>query len=504
MRHAVYLTLLLLALGCEGRLIDPDLPGTTQPPTTNAALAIRLGGTSSEQVADLVTDPAGDLYVTGTFTGATDFDPGPGITALNSLGGSDGFLARYSAAGALVWVARIGGSSADVPTALARDAAGNLYVGGGFSGSSDFDPGAAVQGLISVGGEDGFVAKYSPAGELLWARRFGGLESDEVADVAVDAAGVYATGVFSGQANLSPSGGPTIQSDGSARDGFVLALDPTGVTRWARPLGGPQDDAARALGLTLAGNVVVAGVFRGSADFARNGTPVRLLSQGGADLFVATYSALGVLQWTRGIGGLDEATLPAGGLSLDTQDGAALLGSFAGSVDFDPGAGSAVRNSVGASDLFLARYDAAGNFSAVLTLNGTGSIQGVRVLVDPDGSVLLTGAWSGAIDFDPGAGSQILGSLGQGGATDAFVARYAPAGGLLWVTRFAESTSLPDRANSGTALAVDPSGNVLVGGRFFGTPDFDPGSSALRLTSLGEADVFLVKLTAAGTLATTP
>ena len=116
----------------------------------------------------------------------------------------------------------------------------------------------------------------------------------------------------------------------------------------------------------------------------------------------------------------------------------------------------------------------------------------------------MTGDFSGSLDFDPGTGLTSLASLGQAGATDVFVARYLQTGEFVWVTRFGEATTVGDRSNSGTALARDPAGNVVVAGRFFGAPDFDPGSSALTLISLGEADGFLVKLTAGGALATTP
>jgi hypothetical protein len=270
------------------------------------------------------------------------------------------------------------------------------------------------------------------------------------------------------------------------------------------PVGGPQDDAVLALAVTSTGTLTAAGTFLGSADFARNTAPIRLAAQGSSDIFLASYTGAGFLQWVRDIGGTNEDGIPPGGLAVDGLGGAALLGHFSGSADFDPGAGIATRSSVGASDLFLARYDSNGNFASVVTVGGTGSVLGVRPLTDADGSVLLTGSFSGAIDFDPGAGTLSLSSLGQAGATDAFVARYSASGAVQWVTRFGEVTSVADRSNSGAGLALDGSGNVIVAGRFFGSPDFDPSGSALVLVSVGEADGFVVKLTPDGRLATTP
>lgn len=505
MRHSIPLACALLVLGCEGELIDPKFPGGNQPPTTNAAFAFGFGGSGSELIADIVMDPTGAVYAAGTFTGAADFEPGSGVTALPSLGAADGFLAKYSAAGSLVWVSQVSGIGDETVTALARDAGGNLYLGGGFSGSTDFDPSTGLQVLTSLAGQDGYVAKYSPTGSLLWARRFGGPGTDEVNDLAVDAAGnVYAGGVFSGQADALPIAGPAIVSAGGA-DGFVLSLDVGGAVRWALPVGGVQEDAVSAIVATSGGILTIAGSFRGSADFARNsGIPFQLPAQGGADVFLASYSPLGELQWAKGIGGVNEESVPPGGLALDGQNGTALLGAFSGNADFDPGPGLVSKASLSAADLFLARYDASGGFSSVVTLGGPGTITGVRALADQDGSVLLTGWFTGSLDFDPGSGVTSRSSLGQAGATDAFVARYGPGGEFAWITRFGEVTSVGDRSNSGTALALDATGNVVVAGRFFGAPDFDPGSSALVLLSVGAADGFLVKLTAAGALATTP
>ena len=120
--------LLLLAGACKGHLIDDQNPGQNNPPgTTTPALAVRLGGTGFDQVVDIAADPDGSVYVTGTFSGSVDFDPGTGLTVLTSIGLADIFLAKYTAAGALVWADRLGGTAADTVTSLARDASGNLY-----------------------------------------------------------------------------------------------------------------------------------------------------------------------------------------------------------------------------------------------------------------------------------------------------------------------------------------------------------------------------------------
>jgi hypothetical protein len=506
MRHPVSfcsLALGLFSLACEGRLIEPRFPGQGNPPGTPPVLALRLGAEGADQISAVVVDPAGNAYVTGTFSASVDFDPGTALNVLTSLGGTDVFLAKYSPNGALIWVDRVGGTGAEIVNSLVRDGAGNLYLAGGFEGNVDFDPGPGLQVLNSSGATDGYVAKFTGDGTIQWARRFGGPAADEVRDLGVDGAGnVYAAGVFLTQADAAPLVGSVILSDGAAADGFLVSFDGSGGLRWAMPMGGSEDDAVTAVGVSSGGTVTVAGVFRGTADFARNAVSVQLTSFGGADVFLASYTSAGALNWAHNIGGPNDEAVAPGGVALDAAGGAALLGTFSGSVDFDPSAAIAARTSVGTRDLFLARYGSSGAFASVFSLGGlSGTASAARVIIGPGDAPLITGSFSGSLDFEPGTGTEALTSLGTGGATDAFVAEYSSLGGLVWVRRFGELTSAPGNLNAGTSVTVDAAGNVLAAGRFFGSPDFDPGSGSFRMASLGDADGFLVKLTSTGTLA---
>ncbi len=497
--------LLLLAGGCKGHQIDGDLPGQNNPPgTTTPALGLRLGGTGFDQVVDLAPDPDGSVYVTGTLTGSVDFDPGTGVSVLTSIGLADIFLAKYSASGALIWANRIGGTAQDDVASLARDASGNLYVAGGFEGAADFDPGAATLFLTSVGGTDGFVAKFAGTGGLIWARRFGGTALDQVIDVAVDPAGnVYAAGEFQGEADLLPASGGQIVSNGNAPDGFLLSFDPSGAARWAYPIGGVQSDRAAAVVVTSDGSIAVGGVIRGIADFRSGSITLQLTSAGPTDAFLAGYTAAGTLRWVRAMTGTSDEDVQTGGLAADLAGGAVVSGSFSGTTTFGAGSSSVTRTSLGPSDWYVAAFDVSGTLQSVFAVGGTGPDIAPRITVDEGGNVLATGGFRGPVDFDPGAGSRILTSLATAGS-DAFAARYTSAGALLWANSFGEATAGPDRLTSGTAIVSGGQGTALVGGRFFGSPNFGTAAAPFAVTSLGDADGFLVKLNASGALAANP
>src|SRR5579871_1167393 len=88
----------------------------------------------------------------------------------------------------------------------------------------------------------------------------------------------------------------------------------------------------------------------------------------------------------------------------------------------------------------------------------------------PDGSVLLAGSFEGTIDLGGGP-------LRSAGGDDVFVARLDASGKHLWSKRFGDA-----HAQHGRAVALDPSGNVVLAGDAQGTLDFPPPVGPSRKT----------------------
>jgi hypothetical protein len=141
--------------------------------------------------------------------------------------------------------------------------------------------------------------------------------------------------------------------------------------------------------------------------------------------------------------------------------------------------GGGVLNSLGNGEIFVAMYSGAdGSHRWSRRAGGTGLDQGWSVAADGD-SVVVTGLFSGAVDF---GGGDIWGS----GISDVFVAKYSQSDGShLWSKRFG---SLADDEGHGVSLSSN--GEVVLTGHFRGTADFDGD----MLTSEGSLDVFLTKL----------
>lgn len=108
-------------------------------------------------------DAAGNVYITGSFFGTTDFDPYGGVTNLTSASVSeDVFIAKYASSNALQWAFSIGGANYDYGKAITVDGLENVFVSGSYdSNVFDCDPGAGTSNVTNAGMNDIFFARYS-------------------------------------------------------------------------------------------------------------------------------------------------------------------------------------------------------------------------------------------------------------------------------------------------------------------------------------------------------
>ena len=101
------------------------------------------------------------------------------------------------------------------------------------------------------------------------------------------------------------------------------------------------------------------------------------------------------------------------GIAVGGADNVLVTGFFQGTVDFGGGALS----SAGNSDVFLAKYDAAGAHLWSQRFGDTGVDVGRAIAVDGAGNVLVTGILRGTVDFGGGP-------LTSAGLSDIFVAKF--------------------------------------------------------------------------------
>ncbi len=221
-----------------------------------------VGGIGNDNGFSLVLDNTANIYAVMTFSGSGDFDPGAGVYNLTSVGALDAAILKLDANGDFVWAISFGGSGADDARSIVIDKNGDLIVSGKFTGTTDFDPSAGIFEVISAGSADVFVGKYSPFGNLIWAKGIGGTGLDQTNAVVSDALGnVYVSGFFPGTIDLDP--GPSVYPVISAgsNDMFLVKLDEVGNFIWGKSWGGPQGDQIWATEMDKQGNILISGTY---------------------------------------------------------------------------------------------------------------------------------------------------------------------------------------------------------------------------------------------------
>jgi PKD repeat protein len=156
---------------------------------------------------DIKIDHAGDILITGFFTGTCDFDPTISLNNMTSLGFGDGFVAKYNSSGLLLWCKQFQGSGNDTPNSLDVDTALNIYITGHFDETSDFDPSSAVHNITAASMEDSYVVSLNSAGDFIWAIQFestNAIYSNSIC-TKMDASKIVIAGSYIGTADLDPS-----------------------------------------------------------------------------------------------------------------------------------------------------------------------------------------------------------------------------------------------------------------------------------------------------------
>lgn len=395
---------------------------------------------------------------------------------------------------AFEWAYGLGGNfnAQDRAGTIYTDIDNNVYVTGSILGPADFDPSPTDTTSLGTAFFDAFISKMDAAGDLVWAKTFGGTNADVGNGISADNNGnVYVTGQFYNSGDFDPGTGTVNLSSNGQFDMFICKFDINGDLEWAKSIGGSLFDRGTAIVADDAGNVYVTGSFWGTVDFDPGAGTTNLTSTANQDLFLMKLDVNGNLLWANNFGALGNNE--GSSLKLDSDGNILLSGFFSGATDFNPGAGSAILNgnANGSQDGFVAKYDEDGNYLWAEKISSSGIDQAVSLSLDTADNVYIAGTFETTATLEQGAGTVDLVSNGD---RDIFVAKFNKDGELTWAKSMGNNGD--DR---GEGISVDVYGNCFVTGRFAGTVDIDPGLGSTQLVSNGAFyDAFIAKLDANG------
>lgn len=238
-------------------------------------------------------------------------------------------------------------------------------------------------------------------------------------------------------------------------------------------------------------NIINVGNFSGSGDFDPGAGTLTLTSAGGDDIVVSKRSSSNVLAWAFSIGSTGAENVYD--VAVDASNNIIVVGTFNGTVDFDPSPSSSVFLSATGTESFIAKYNSSGAYVWAVKL-GSPIIYGITT--DASSNIYCTGSFTGTVDFNPDIS---INNLTSAGSSDVFVLKLNASNAYQFAFNVGGIYN-----DIGRDIALDANGNIYITGSFIGTSnvDFDPSVGTLYLTggSTTYTDVFVAKYSSTGTV----
>ena len=346
---------------------------------------------------------------------------------------------------------------------------GNVIISGSFNGNNSF-PGGPT--LTNLGGQDFFIAKYSPQGSLIWAKGFGSINNESCTASMVDGRNdLIIAGTFTGTLDF----GGTFITSAETTSMYLAKYSTTGegpVLQWVKQWGGAQN--CYGVSIDSSYNIFITGGFGfygSSVNFGGGWLPFSGGS-GGYNVYVAKLDSSGNHMWSHGYGGAGNNV----GFAIRTsyQNDPVIVGQFESNASF----GGTVLTNKGDKDIFIAKYNGTnGNHMWSKGIGGKQSDVANGVSVDITGDVAVTGSFQGTVDFGDGLVTTFSNYA-------AFLVVYDEQGKYKW-TRLIQ----PIYGGQGSSVTYDYNGSITVVGSATGLADYGNGT----YVGGGTANCFIAK-----------
>jgi uncharacterized protein (TIGR03437 family) len=462
--------------------------------------ATYFGGNSNDTLTAIVSDTAGNVYVTGQ-TQSANFPPDllPGESAQS---GTDVMLTKFDSTGKTVLFSAILGSSGnDSARNVAVDTSGNVYLVGQ-AGGPNFPVMNAYQPTAG-NPPNGFVAKLTSSGRLVFSTYLGGKVSPPLGAGTTDTSTAIQTVVPDNQGNVWVSGwtmatdfpstlGP-VPDPAHYRYPFVTGFNTNGGLIQSMTFSYGYNDTAlvTAIALDTAGNIVIAGSTSGGLQ-STAGVVQPGFAGGGADVFIAKVNPAGtsanyVTAFTYlGGGGLDEADAVA----LDAAGNIYVAGTTT-STDFPVTAGALQGKLPGASGSFLAKLNS--TLTQIQFATYLGGVNGSEVTprdvrLDASGNIFIAG-YTDFADLTPASLGSNAGAVqpSYAGNIDGFAMELNSTAQAVYFTYFGGSA-----ADYIFGMTLDAAGNLYAAG-ITSSPNL-PVSNAWQPALATAPDGFFLRL----------
>lgn len=270
-------------------------------------------------------------------------------------------------------------------------------------------------------------------------------------------------------------------------DLFLVKLNSSGNVIWATSAGGSAMDVINGIAVDSVGNSFITGSYASSIITFGNTV---LAGTNTDDIFIAKYAPSGNVIWARS--GIGNSSYDWGnGVAFDGVGNCYVIGSFTSqNIVFDNYT-LLNSNTDKSADVFIVKYDFAGNFAWAKKWGGLDSDFGQKVDVSKDGKSYITGSYaSNLINF----GSFTLVNKNQG-LNDIYIAKLDLSGNAVWAV--SGKGSLSDESYD---ISLDEYENIFIVGSFVSDSLSIGHSKLVNSGSNNTADIFIAKFNSQGNL----
>lgn len=360
------------------------------------------------------TMPDNSVLLTGRAAAEIDLDPG--LTEdIHSFTTDYGiFLISLDTNGLYEWGIHWNAESAGF-YAIDTDSAGNIYLGGYFYGTVDFDPGTGVEEYTSLGDMDAFLIKLDSGGVFQWARRWGADDRDYMQKIFCDPAGsVFVQGNSQSEViDLNPGVGTDEHTPQNAdyNSAFLIRLDSDGNYVWGFPWEYDYSHKLTGLALDSNGDIYLVGYYTLGIDLDLNG---------GSEFFTPKYNNYNAymfkilsdssFSWAGVWGPEDQSNRDyARAVHCDSSDNVLVVGLSYEYTDLDPGPGEFILDEDDSYLLYVSRFNTSGDFIDADFVATEEDIYTSRAEFNQNSDIYLTGRiYYSAFDLNPGDGMDFV------------------------------------------------------------------------------------------------
>lgn len=329
------------------------------------------------------------------------------------------------------------------------------------------------------------ILNPSPA----WARTWGGLSNDHGVKVSIDSKGnSYVVGDFSGSVDFDPSMEAEYKTSNGPSDVFLVKYNPFGKFLWVVTWGNSSSDGESGLGISIdqSDNIYISGVFHGQIDLDPGDSSDLHISKGNFDSYLSKFDSNGNYLWGLSWGGAGYEF--AYSVATDQNNGVFVAGWLNGTADLNPGPGTDIHKD---NCAYLMKLTSDGEFLWAKSWGDLTYIQPlIDIATDYDGNCYVSGAYQGAVDFDP---SNWIDQWFSFGGADSYLSKFDGDGNFCWARAWGGTGT-----DLGYEIDTDKLGNIYLTGFFQDTVDFDPGSGNELHTAAGPTGIYLTTFNSGG------